>query len=100
MKTKLLNIVIIIMFILGFGIVLYPIISNFVMGVYQTTAIQDYAYTVEQMKKEKTDKILNDAREYNKKINDVVVSDPFSYEAEDNVDNKYKDILMWKEDKT
>ena len=93
MKTKLLNIVIIIMFILGFGIVLYPIISNFVMGVYQTTAIQDYAYTVEQMKKEKTDKILNDAREYNKKINDVVVSDPFLYEAEDNVDNKYKDIL-------
>ena len=53
MKTKLLNIVIIIMFILGFGIVLYPIISNFVMGVYQTTAIQDYAYTVEQMKKER-----------------------------------------------
>ena len=52
MKTKLMKILIILIFILGLGILLYPIISNLLMNVFQTTAIQEYNYTVEQMEEE------------------------------------------------
>ena len=58
MKTKLMKILIILIFILGLGILLYPIISNLLMNVFQTTAIQEYNYTVEQMEEDRIEKIL------------------------------------------
>lgn len=93
MKTKLMKILIILIFILGLGILLYPIISNLLMNVFQTTAIQEYNYTVEQMEEDRIEKILNEARVYNEQFKNTIVVDPFSQEAENNVNSEYNEIL-------
>ena len=93
MKTKLMKILIILIFILGLGILLYPIISNLLMNVFQTTAIQEYNYTVEQMEEDRIEKILNEARVYNEQFKNRIVVDPFSQEAENNVNSEYNEIL-------
>ena len=52
----------ILILVLGLGILLYPIISNLLMNIFQTTAIQEYNYTVEQMQQDKIEEILSEAR--------------------------------------
>ena len=93
MKTKLMRILIILIFILGLGILLYPIVSNLFMSVFQTTAIQEYNYTVEQMEQERIEEILSEARVYNKQFKNTIVVDPFSQEAENNKSSEYNEIL-------
>lgn len=93
MKTKLMRILIILIFILGLGILLYPIVSNLFMSVFQTTAIQEYNYTVEQMEQERIEEILSEARVYNKQFKNTIVVDPFSQEAENNVNSEYNEVL-------
>ena len=93
MKKKLMRILIILIFILGLGILLYPIVSNLFMSVFQTTAIQEYNYTVEQMEQERIEEILSEARVYNKQFKNTIVVDPFSQEAENNVNSEYNEVL-------
>ena len=93
MKIKLMRIVLILIFIAGLGILLYPIISNLLMSIFQTTAIQEYNYTVEQMQKDKIEEILSEARIYNEQFKNTIVVDPFSQEAESSVNSEYNEIL-------
>ena len=93
MKIKLMRIVLILIFITGLGILLYPIISNLLMNIFQTTAIQEYNYTVEQMQQDKIEEILSEARVYNEQFKNTIVVDPFSQEAESSVNSEYNEIL-------
>lgn len=83
----------ILIFITGLGILLYPIISNLLMNIFQTTAIQEYNYTVEQMQQDKIEEILSEARVYNEQFKNTIVVDPFSQEAESSVNSEYNEIL-------
>ena len=93
MKIKLMRIVLILIFITGLGILLYPIISNLLMNIFQTTAIQEYNYTVEQMEQDRMEEILSEARVYNEQFKNTIVVDPFSQEAESSVNSEYNEIL-------
>lgn len=93
MKIKLMRIGLILIFITGLGILLYPIISNLLMNIFQTTAIQEYNYTVEQMEQERIEEILSEARIYNEQFKNTIVVDPFSQEAESSVNSEYNEIL-------
>lgn len=93
MKIKLMRIVLILIFITGLGILLYPIISNLLMNIFQTTAIQQYNYTVEQMEQDRIEEILSEARVYNEQFKNTIVVDPFSQEAESSVNSEYNEIL-------
>ena len=93
MKIKLMRIGLILIFITGLGILLYPTISNLLMNIFQTTAIQQYNYTVEQMQQDRIEEILNEAKIYNEKFKNTVVVDPFSQEAENNKSSEYNEIL-------
>ena len=57
MKTKLMKVGLVLIFTLGLGILLYPIVSNLLMNIFQTTAIKEYNYTVEQMKQDRIERI-------------------------------------------
>ena len=83
----------VLIFILGLGILLYPIISNLLMNIFQTTAIQEYNYTVEQMEQDRIEEILKEARVYNEQFKNTIVVDPFSQEAENNKNSEYNEIL-------
>ena len=93
MKTKLMRVGLILIFITGLGILLYPIISNLLMNIFQSTAIQEYNYTVEQMEKDRIEEILSEARVYNEQFKNTIVVDPFSQEAESSVNSEYNEIL-------
>ena len=93
MKMKLIRFLMILIFILGLGILLYPTISNLLMNIFQTTAIQQYNYTVEQMQQDKIEEILSEARVYNEQFKNTIVVDPFSQEAESSVNSEYNEIL-------
>ena len=83
----------VLIFILGLGILLYPTISNLLMNIFQTTAIQQYNYTVEQMEQDRIEEILSEARVYNEQFKNTIVVDPFSQEAESSVNSEYNEIL-------
>lgn len=93
MKIKIMRVLIILIFISGLGILSYPIISNLLMNIFQTTAIQEYNYTVEQMQQDRIEEILSEARIYNEQFKNTIVVDPFSQEAENNVDSEYNEVL-------
>ena len=93
MKIKLMKVGLVLIFITGLGILLYPIISNLLMNIFQTTAIQEYNYTVEQMQQDRIEEILSEARIYNEQFKNTVVVDPFSQEAENNKSSEYNEIL-------
>ena len=93
MKTKLMKVGLVLIFTLGLGILLYPIVSNLLMNIFQTTAIKEYNYTVEQMKQDRIEKILSEARIYNEQFKNTIVVDPFSQEAENNKNSEYNEVL-------
>lgn len=93
MKTKLMKVGLVLIFTLGLGILLYPIVSNLLMNIFQTTAIKEYNYTVEQMKQDRIEEILSEARIYNEQFKNTIVVDPFSQEAENNKNSEYNEIL-------
>ena len=93
MKIKLMKVGLVLIFITGLGILLYPIISNLLMNIFQTTAIQEYNYTVEQMEQDRIEEILKEARVYNEQFKNTIVVDPFSQEAESSVNSEYNEIL-------
>ena len=94
MKIKKSKILIIVVFVLGLTILLYPVVSMLISSIFQTKVINNYNYSVEQMEKDKMDKEFQKAQEYNDKIKSVteIIKDPFT-DKNSTVPSDYKEIL-------
>ena len=94
MKIKKSKILIIVVFVLGLMVLLYPFVSMLISSIFQTKVINNYNYSVEQMEKDKMDKELQKAQEYNDKIKSVteIIKDPFT-DKNSTVPSDYKEIL-------
>lgn len=68
MKKHLSTIIIIILFLAGFSVLLYPTVSNYVNSKNQTQAIASYEKRMRDMDKSSYDAILQEAHAYNEKI--------------------------------
>ncbi len=68
MKKHLSTILIIILFLAGFSVLLYPTISNYVNSKHQTQAIASYEERMKQMDQSSYDAIMQEARAYNEEI--------------------------------
>lgn len=66
MKSKLYNVLLVLIFLLGLSLLLYPTVSNYYNAVHQTRAIQQYSQEVDQMQEERNRQHLEAAREYNR----------------------------------
>lgn len=83
MKRKLLIVFISLIFLLGLGIMLYPLISNAYIEYKQKSVITNYEETVKEMPKDIINEELERARDYNKLlIGTAIVTDPFDPEAQ------------------
>ena len=60
--------VLVAVFILGTGMILYPFLSNYYNSFHATRAIIDYAESVSALNEEDTDKIIQSAQEYNREL--------------------------------
>lgn len=65
MKKHLSTIVLVIIFLSGVSLLLYPTVSDYVNSLHQSKAISTYAESVENMDREQYEKILEAAQEYN-----------------------------------
>lgn len=68
MKKKLPIIMPIIVLLFGLAVFLYPTIANYWNSFTQTRAVRTYVEDIEKLDKEEYDKMLDEAREYNKII--------------------------------
>ena len=67
-KKQLPNIILAIVFIVGLCIFLYPSVSDIINSWLQSKEISKYENLVAGLSTEEYDKMLSDAREYNKKL--------------------------------
>ena len=77
-KSKRAYLIIVIVFLVGIGLILYPTISDYVNSMHQTKAIASYVEAVESMGPDQSEIILENARKYNAEIrgkSEVVLND-------------------------
>ncbi len=70
MKSKriITNLIVVLIFLVGLSLLLYPTVSNYINTKNQSYAIVSYDKNAAQLDKEKYEKIMADAREYNRSI--------------------------------
>lgn len=86
--------VIILIFVGGFGMLSYPLVSSVINNIDYRNQASEYEKTVEKMSNKKIEKMFKDAQNYNNSLNNnVIITDPFEYEAYEKVSGKYKEVL-------
>ncbi len=68
MKNKITNTILILIFIGGISLLLYPTISDYWNSFHQSQAISEYSEKIAVMDDKEYDKILQDAKDYNKRL--------------------------------
>lgn len=68
MKKRLTNILLVIIFLIGLSLLLYPTLSDYWNSFHQSRAIANYAESVAQLDDKQYDEILESAREYNSSL--------------------------------
>ena len=74
MKKRLTTVILVLILILGLGIMLYPTVSDYWNSFHQSKVITQYAEQVSTMDKSEYDKIIAEAREYNKRLSQNIVT--------------------------
>lgn len=90
MKTKIL---IGILFLLGAGILLYPMVSDYVNSLSQAQVIESYSDEVSRMEQEKLEQEIQRARDYNDNLARTIVIDPFTETLNEELSADYENIL-------
>lgn len=65
LKKKILNIILIFIFLVGLGVMLYPSISNFVNNRVRSKEINEYQRIIDELTNEEYNKMIIEAQEYN-----------------------------------
>lgn len=68
MKKNISTIVLVIVFCIGLGLLLYPSVSDYWNSFHQSKAIASYVDAVDNISQQDYDKILKNARQYNKEL--------------------------------
>lgn len=87
--------IIILIFILGVAVLLYPVISSIWSRNHQLTVVREYTEAVESADHTEIDRELEEAETYNRSLleNGVVLSDPFDPFAPSFPDGNYLEML-------
>ena len=93
MRRKLSVIVLVLMMMLGFAILLYPKVSNWLAERNQMKIIQNLHKAVEEFNTEELEAERDKAMEYNHSLQNVQISDPFLDESGVSVPDNYNEIL-------
>lgn len=87
-KNRIINIVLFAAFLVGLSVMFYPVISNWWNEKHTTVAIADYVGCVNNMSEDEKVRLMEQARDYNRKLAEL--SDPFTQYDEI---ERYEDIL-------
>ena len=99
MKKKVVKVVLIVGFIIGLVISLYPLISNMYAKKSQMSVITNYQEEIDNSNEQRIVQEKDLANTYNRKLNQtVILSDPFDPNAISMADEKYYEILNFTDD--
>lgn len=90
MKMKLLTGIV---FLLGAGVLLYPMVSDYINSLSQAQVVESYSDEVTRMEQEKLTQELQRAKDYNENLAQTVVIDPFTEELNAKLSADYSNIL-------
>lgn len=68
LKKHFVTLIIVLVFVAGLGLLIYPSFANWWNSLHQAKVIMDYADTVAELDQEDYDRILNSAKKYNKNL--------------------------------
>lgn len=81
MKKSWTTVILVIILLLGVGIMLYPTVSDYWNSFHQSKVITEYAEHVAEMDESEYDEVIENAREYNKRLNAGAYSPRLDEEA-------------------
>ena len=85
---------IVLLFLGGAGLVLYPVVSSWYMGRHQGQVVADYDEKAARLSQAQIEEELEKARKYNESLlGNVVLTDPFNAEALEEQNTEYEDLL-------
>ena len=94
MKKRLPFILISIIFVVGLGVLLYPLVSSIVNNVNDRSEARQKQMEVEKMDSEKIKRLFDDADSYNSSLTDtVVLTDPFDIESYEKIGAHYEETF-------
>lgn len=93
MKKKVLKGLIVIGYLIGFSVLLYPTISNFINERNASRVISNYDDSTVHLSDIERETMLDLARKYNSGISDMNMIDPFSKNQSMNKDSLYEGLL-------
>lgn len=84
-KSKKNKIIIVVLFVLGISLLLYPIVSNIVNSSSQALAIHNYKKELSRINEEERQKEIEEARQYNESLKgtELSIEDPYSEESKE-----------------
>ncbi|MGN1130261.1 MAG: class C sortase [Ruminococcus sp.] len=94
MKKKIGLVFVVLLFVVGIGIMSYPMISAMINNYALSQGSQAYYNTVKSMDNSRYKELLSQAKKYNKSLTDnVIITDPFDEEAYKKIGADYKKAL-------
>jgi len=99
MKKSLPIIAIALGFLIGVGVMSYPLISSVVNNIADRQHAQDELIKIENMDKKERNALFNEAEEYNRKlISTVLLTDPFDEATYEKIEDYYRETFNVNED--
>lgn len=93
MKQKIINIVLILFFLAGLSITLYPVVSDWYISHHQGQVVDNYDKKAAEMSQKEINDALEKAQEYNRELlGNVVLTDPFDPDA---VKNRMRIMIIF-----
>ena len=94
MKKRLPFIIISVIFVIGLGVLLYPLVSSIVNNINDRSEARQKQLEVEKMDSEKIKSLFDDAESYNNSLTDtVVLTDPFDIESYEKIGAHYEETF-------
>ena len=94
MKQKIINIVLILFFLAGLIITLYPVVSDWYISHHQGPVVDNYDKKAAEMSQKEINDALEKAQEYNRELlGNVVLTDPFDPDAVKKQNEDYDNLL-------
>ncbi len=99
MKKSLPIIAIALIFLIGVGVMSYPLISSVVNNIADRQHAQDELIKIENMDKKERNALFNEAEDYNRKlISTVLLTDPFDEATYEKIEDYYRETFNVNED--
>ena len=93
MKKALPLIAVLLVFLIGVGVLVYPLLSAVVNNIAARQGVEDYEVAVEEMDTSDVDKMIASAQAYNDSLHRVILTDPFDEASYGLIGDNYTESL-------